>query len=65
MRIVTGHSPEYGLRATIQIETTSPAGVRKLHAFTSRSFTTISDLQAALRLAGDEARRYDVEAIIR
>jgi hypothetical protein len=51
--------------ASIHIEATSSDGTIKRHPFTARPLTSVVALRAAIRLAGDEARRLEVEGAAR
>jgi hypothetical protein len=61
MKIALMKTPGKAFMATIQIEAISSIGTTKRYTFTSRPVTTLTQLRLAIKLAGDEARRIEVE----
>jgi hypothetical protein len=64
MRIACTKTPGKRSTASISIEACSSNGSIKRHSF-ARDITQWSELRNVIRLAGDEARRIEVEAIPR
>jgi hypothetical protein len=65
MKIASTRVPGLAFKCTIAIEAISLDGLTKKHIFTTRPITAWSDLRERVRLAGDEARRLEVEPVLR
>jgi hypothetical protein len=64
MRIASTKTPGKRFQATIYIEANCSDGSIKRHLF-ARSLTQLANVREAIRLAGNEARRIEVEGIAR
>jgi hypothetical protein len=64
MRIACTKTPGRRLTASISIEACSSNGSIKRHTF-AHDITQWSELRNVIRLAGDEARRIEVEGVAR
>ena len=64
MRIACAKTPGARFKASICIEGNCANGTIKRHSF-AQSITQWSELRNVIRLAGDEARRIEVEGIVR
>jgi hypothetical protein len=65
MKIASTKTPDTAFRCTISIEAINIDGGIKRHPFTIKPITAWSALRDQIRLAGDEARRLEVEGIVR
>jgi hypothetical protein len=65
MKIASTKTPGTAFKCTISIEAISIDGNTKRHPFTIRPITAWSALRDQVRLAGDEARRLEVEGVVR
>jgi hypothetical protein len=65
MKIASTKTPGTAFKCTISIEAVNIDGGIKRHPFTIRPITAWSALQDQTRLAGDEARRLEVEGVVR
>lgn len=65
-RVATSHTPNTDFQATIQIESLATDGLtRSRRAFTTKPIAVMAKLLDAMQLAGEEARRLEVESQMR